>query len=51
MEHFLIFTSRYKDRNSYVTNRIVNHLTARGKKVTTIIKEADWKSFEVEESE
>ena len=51
MEHFLIFTSRYKDRNSYVTNRIVNHLTARGKKVTTIIKEADWKSVEGEESE
>jgi NAD+ kinase len=51
MEHFLIFTSRYKDKNQYITNRIANHLQARGKKVTTIVKEADWKSVEGEESE
>ena len=51
MKHFLVFTSRFKDQDQYITNRIVNHLRARDKQVTTVIKEADWKSVEGEESE
>ncbi|MBO4981476.1 MAG: NAD(+)/NADH kinase [Lachnospiraceae bacterium] len=51
MKHFLIYSSTYKDKNLFITNRIVSHLQTKGQKVTVKLKEADWKSVAGEESE
>lgn len=51
MKHFLIYSNKYKDKNLQITNRTVNHLERKGKKVTLKVKEADWKAETCEESE
>lgn len=43
MKHFLIYSNTHKDKDLSTTNRIRDYLTAKGQKVSIILKEEDWK--------
>ncbi|MCM1540974.1 MAG: NAD(+)/NADH kinase [Blautia sp.] len=43
MKHFLVFTSRHKDRNLETTQRICDFLEGKGQKATSWVEEEDWK--------
>ena len=51
MKHFLIYTNKHKDKNLGTTEFIRNFLETRGRKVSLIIKESDWKERPCEDTE
>lgn len=51
MKHFLIYSNTHKDKDLATTNRIRDYLTAKGQKVSIILKEEDWKKKGAQEVE
>lgn len=51
MKHFLIYTNKNKDRNLEITNRIKDYLENKNQRVSILVKDADWKSGNREETE
>lgn len=43
MKHFLIYTNKHKDSGLTVTEHIRQYLSAKGHRVTVVLKEEDWK--------